>query len=122
MAENKKRTNWLKKRARIKGALTINGENPRLVVFRSNKHIYAQVVDDSKSVTLISSSSNDKNLSTDLSKAKSKIDKSKIVGKDLGEKLISKKIKRIVFDRNGYKYHGRVKALADSIRDIGIKI
>jgi|TARA_B100001750_G_C15254558_1_gene469523 large subunit ribosomal protein L18 len=125
MAEKKntKRVNWLKKRARVKGSLTIKkDEGLRLVVFRSNKHIYGQVIDDGKSATLISSSSNDKSLATIISKTKSKIEKSKIVGKDLGEKLASKKIKKIVFDRNGYKYHGRVKALADSIREAGIKI
>ena len=59
---------------------------------------------------------------SEISKAKSKIEKSKIVGKSLGEKLISKKIEKIIFDRNGYRFHGRVKALADSVREIGIKI
>lgn len=124
MAEKKntKRVNWLKKRSRVKSSLTITGQGgPRLVVFRSNKHIYGQVIDDGKSITIISSSSNDKNLASIISKAKSKIEKSKIVGKDLGEKLVNKKISKIVFDRNGYKYHGRVKALGDAIRDQGIK-
>ena len=124
MAEKKntKRANWLKKRARIKGMLGIDGNVPRLVIYRSNQHIYAQVINDSKSITLASSSSNDKGLLSEISKAKSKIEKSQIVGKSLGEKLISKKIEKIIFDRNGYRFHGRVKALADSVRETGIKI
>ena len=124
MAEKKntKRVNWLKKRARIKGMLGINGNVPRLVIYRSNQHIYAQVINDSKSITLASSSSNDKGLLSEISKAKSKIEKSKIVGKSLGEKLISKKIEKIIFDRNGYNYHGRVKAIGDAIRAEKIEI
>ena len=121
MAKKTKRTNWLKKRARVKNNLNL-GKYPRLVVFRSNKHIYGQIIDDSKSLTLLSSSSNDKTLATKIAKANSKIEKSEIVGKDLADKLISSKIKKIIFDRNGYRYHGRVKALADSIREVGITI
>ena len=123
MAEKKntKRANWLKKRARVKGMLRV-GNYPRLVIYRSNQHIYAQVIDDSKSITLASASSGDKGLTPEISKAKSKIDKSKIVGKYLGKELISKKIEKLIFDRNGYRFHGRVKALADSIRETGIII
>ena len=124
MAEKKntKRSNWLKKRARVKGMLRVNGDYPRLVIYRSNQHIYAQVIDDSKSITLASASSGDKGLTAEISKAKSKTDKSKIVGKYLGKELISKKIEKLIFDRNGYRFHGRVKALADSIRETGIII
>ena len=122
MAKNTKRTNWLKKRSRVKNNLNLKGDYPRLVIFRSNKHIYGQIIDDNKSVTLLSSSSVDKKLLSKISKAKSKIQKSEIVGKDIADKLISNKIKKIIFDRNGYKYHGRVKALADSIREVGITI
>ena len=122
MAKNTKRTNWLKKRARVKNNLNLDGNCPRLVVFRSNKHIYGQIIDDNKSVTLLSSSSNDKKLAAKITKAKSKIEKSEIVGKDIADKLMSSKIKKIIFDRNGYRYHGRVKALADSIRELGITI
>ena len=122
MAKNTKRTNWLKKRARVKNKLSLSSGCPRLVIFRSNKHIYGQIIDDNKSVTLLSSSSNDKKLVDKIAKAKSKIEKSEIVGKDIANKLIDSKIKKIIFDRNGYRYHGRVKALADSIRELGITI
>tara|TARA_Y100001970_G_C14243405_1_gene866346 strand:+ start:2385 stop:2753 length:369 start_codon:yes stop_codon:yes gene_type:complete len=122
MAKNTKRTNWLKKRARVKNKLSLSNGCPRLVIFRSNKHIYGQIIDDNKSVTLLSSSSNDKKLVDKIAKAKSKIEKSEIVGKDIANKLIDSKIKKIIFDRNGYRYHGRIKALADSIRELGITI
>ena len=120
--KNNKRANWLRKRNRIKNGLGVSGKLPRLVVYRSNKHIYAQVVDDNESVTLVSSGSNNKNLLSKIAKAKSKIEKSEIVGKNLAEKLNDKNIKKLVFDRNGYRFHGRVKAVADSIRHAGIII
>ena len=91
------------------------------MVYRSNLHIYAQVIDDNENKTLVSSSSNDKLLAKSIEKASGKIEASIIVGKDLGAKLKSSKIDKIVFDRNGYKYHGRVKALADAVRESGIQ-
>ena len=121
MSDNKKikRINWLKKRLRIKSKLKISS-HPRLVVFRSNKNIYGQLIDDSSQITIISSSTIDKNLQKKIVKAEGKIKKSKIVGIAIGEKLNDKKIDRIIFDRNGYKYHGRVKALAEGVRESGI--
>ena len=123
MAEKKltKKINWAKKRKRIKSKLGVRGAHPRLVVYRSNLHIYAQVIDDNENKTLVSSSSNDKLLANSIEKANGKIEASTIVGKDLGAKLKSGKIDKIVFDRNGYKYHGRVKALADAVREAGIQ-
>ena len=123
MAEKKitKKTNWFKKRSRIKNSLGVRGVYPRLVVYRSNVHIYAQLVNDNNSITLLESSSNSKDLKDALKKAESKIEASTIVGKDIGEKLKHNKIDRIVFDRNGYKYHGRIKALAEAVRKTGIK-
>ena len=119
MAEKKltKKINWQKKRSRVKNSLGVRGTYHRLVVYRSNVHIYAQLVDDNENKTLISSSSNNKDLKASVKKTDNKIEASTLVGKSLGEKLKKDKIERIVFDRNGYKYHGRVKALADAVRE-----
>ena len=123
MAEKKitKKINWLKKRNRVKNSLGVRGSYPRLVVYRSNVHIYAQVVDDNEHKTLLSSSSNDKDLQASVKKADNKIEASMLVGKAIGNKLKKDKINNIVFDRNGYKYHGRVKALAEAVREVGIQ-
>ena len=117
-----KRSNWLKKRKRTKKTLGTLGVLPRLVVFKSNKHIYAQLVDDISSKTIVSSSTKDKDMLSVLKKVKGKINQSIEVGKILSDKIKKSKIEKIVFDRNGYRYHGRVKALADAIRENGIKI
>ena len=119
--KNIKKINWLKKRQRIKNKLSNKGGLHRLVVFRSNSHIYAQVIDDSVGKTILSSSSNDKDIEKELSKCEGKISKSVLVGKKIGEKLKDKKISSIIFDRNGYNYHGRVKALAEAVREMKIK-
>ena len=98
------------------------GNHPRLVVYRSNTNIYAQLVDDEKRITVLSASSIDKNIKSLIDKAANKIEKSKIVGESLAEKIKEAKIDRIIFDRNGYKYHGRVKALSEAIRSAKITI
>tara|TARA_Y100001970_G_C14189275_1_gene834395 strand:- start:1380 stop:1754 length:375 start_codon:yes stop_codon:yes gene_type:complete len=123
MAEKKntKKINWLRKRMRIKNQLNNSNNKPKLVVFRSNIHIYAQVVDVLDNKTIASCSSNDKDLKKEMSKCDSKVAKSSLVGKVLAEKLNKMKIDNIVFDRNGYNYHGRVKALADAMREMKIK-
>ena len=117
---NIKRKAWLKKRVRTKLSLGSLGQYPRWVIFKSNKHIYGQLIDDNTQKTLFSSSTNDKDLSKDLSSISTKVEKSKIVGYSLAKKIKSKKIDKIVYDRNGYRYHGRVKALAEAIREKGI--
>lgn len=104
-------------RKRIKGT----PEKPRLVVFRSLNHIYAQLIDDVNRKTLLSITSIDKNLNEKLSTEKSKVAKSKTIGKLLAEKAKSSNIEKIVFDRGGYLYHGRVKAIADGAREGGLK-
>ena len=119
--KNIKKINWLKKRQRIKNSLSNNNNFHKLIVFRSNSHIYAQVIDSLSNKTLVSSSSNDKDIQKEISKCKGKISKSNLVGKNLGEKLQKMKIKDIIFDRNGYNYHGRVKALAEAVREMKIK-
>ena len=124
MAKKSKYQIWQKKRQRIKYRIMQKniGNYPRLVVFRSNANIYAQLVDDEKNITVLSASSIDKNLKISIDKAKNKIEKSKIVGEALAEKIKNAKIERIIFDRNGYKYHGRIKALAEAIRSAEITI
>ena len=93
----------------------------RLVVSRSLKNIQAQIVDDLNGKTLASVSSLDKSLKKDIAKVKGKIELSKIVGTKIGEKAKKNKIKEVWFDRNGYPYTGRVKAMADAARKTGLK-
>ena len=119
--KNLKRLNWLKKRKRIKSNLSNKSNLNRVVVFKSNLHIYAQVVDDLNNKTVVSSSSNDKEIAKEISKCNNKTEKSTFVGKNLAEKLQKMKIDKVIFDRNGYNYHGRVKALADAMREMKIK-
>ena len=95
---------------------------PRLVVFRSNNNIFLQLLDDLNNKTILSSSSIDKNLQKSISSSKNKIEKSIVVGSDIADKIKKAKINRIIFDRNGYKYHGRVKAVGDAIRKEKIQI
>ena len=95
---------------------------PRLIVFRSNKNIFTQLVDDENSNTILSVSSIDMKLKGAIEKTKSKIEKSKIVGNTIAEKMKKANIDKIIFDRNGYKYHGRIKAVADAIRSLEIQI
>ena len=115
-----KRKNWLRKKNRTKNSLGVLGRYPRLVIFRSNKHIYGQLIDDKKGYTLLSCSTMDKDLLKDLKTTKSKIEQGKVVGSALAEKIKTNKITKIVYDRNGYRYHGRVRALADAIREKGV--
>ena len=95
---------------------------PRLIIFRSNKNIFTQLVDDENSNTILSVSSIDIKLKGAIEKAKSKIEKSKIVGNTIAEKMKKANIDKIIFDRNGYKYHGRIKAVAEAIRSLEIQI
>ena len=126
MADNKKNKHrkWQNKRKRIKYRITQKNRNdyPRLVVYRSNTNIYAQLVDDLKMTTLLSASSIDKDLKDPIEKAANKIEKSTIVGKAIAAKIKKAKIGQIIVDRNGYKYHGRVKALTEAIRSADITI
>ncbi|YBU88667.1 MAG: 50S ribosomal protein L18 [Candidatus Walczuchella monophlebidarum] len=92
-------------------------ERPRLSIYRSNKDIFAQVIDDFKGITLSSATSKEKKFKIKVSKTK----KATLVGKILGEKTLKLGISRVVFDRNGYLYHGRVKALAEAARKEGLE-
>ena len=100
----------------------INGvpECPRLAVYRSTKHIYAQIIDDEKHVTLASASSTDKDLREKLGHG-GNIEAAQLVGKTVAEKALKAGIKSIVFDRGGFLYHGRVAALADAAREAGLE-
>jgi len=104
---------------RIRKRLSGSGERPRMTVYRSNKQIYVQLVDDSSGQTLVSASSKEKEIAT---QKVNKIDQAKLVGKRLAEKAKEKGIESVVFDRNGYLYHGRVKNLADAARKSGLKL
>lgn len=99
--------------ARIRKTLAGSGERPRLSVYRSNTGIYAQIIDDSKGVTLVASSSKVLKVGKTVAAAKQ-------VGDDVAKKALAKGIKSVVFDRSGYLYHGRIKALADAARDAGL--
>ncbi len=102
---------------RIRKKISGTAQSPRLTVFRSNKQIYAQLIDDSKGVTLVAASSYNNKAAEKLAK----VDQAAVVGKEIAEKAIKAGISTVVFDRNGYLYHGRVKSLADSAREGGLK-
>ncbi|MBT4318032.1 50S ribosomal protein L18 [Candidatus Marinimicrobia bacterium] len=110
-----------RRRNRSKRNNIAHPSRPRLVVYRSNKHISAQVINDHDGNTLASASSLDKTIEKLVKKAKSKIDVSILVGKTLAERALKNKVIEVVFDRNGYPYHGRVKAVADAAREAGLK-
>ncbi|PYF01609.1 LSU ribosomal protein L18P [Rhodopseudomonas faecalis] len=107
-----------KQRVRLALRRTANGR-PRLSVFRSSKHIYAQVIDDQKGVTLASASSLEKAM-REAGNTGANIDAAKAVGKLLAERAVQNGVKEVVFDRGGYLYHGRIKALADAARESGL--
>ena len=111
----------LRRRNRSKGNIVKHASRHRLVVYRSNKNMSAQLVDDTKGKTITSASSLDKLLKNKVAKLKTKIEVSVFIGKTIADNAKSKKISKIVFDRNGFPYHGRVKALAESARKNGLK-
>jgi large subunit ribosomal protein L18 len=106
---------------RIAKRITGTHERPRLVVYRSLQQIYAQVVDDSQNRTLFTVSSLSKDIRAEAAKAKGKTGLAKLVGKAAGEEAKKRNITSVVFDRNGYLYHGRVKAVADGAREAGLQ-
>jgi large subunit ribosomal protein L18 len=109
-----------KRRARVRRALRkVASERPRLSVYRSSKHIYAQLIDDSKGMTLAAASSVDRELKGSLAKGTDKAAAAE-VGKLIAERAIKAGVREVVFDRGAYKYHGRVKALADAAREGGL--
>jgi large subunit ribosomal protein L18 len=107
-------------RERVRSRISGSAERPRLNVFRSLEHIYAQLIDDSAGKTLVSASSVDKEVRKEL-KGGGNVAAAKVIGRILAERAKSKGFTAIVFDRAGYKYHGRVKALAEAAREAGLQ-
>jgi large subunit ribosomal protein L18 len=116
----KKKIRREKIRKRVRSKIFGTPERPRLSVYRSLKHIYAQIIDDTKGHTLVAMSSLSKEIRDKFKEAKTKTEVSRIVGLALAKKALEKGITKVVFDRNGYKYHGRVKALAEAAREGGL--
>ncbi|MBM7716947.1 50S ribosomal protein L18 [Siminovitchia sp. FSL H7-0308] len=107
-----------KRHARVRVKLSGTAERPRLSVYRSNKNIYAQLIDDEKGVTIASASTQEKDLGLE---AAGNVEAAQKVGELIAKRAVEKGIKSVVFDRGGYLYHGRVKALADSARENGLE-
>ena len=114
-------TNRQKIKFRIRKKISGTPERPRLVVYRSLSHIYATLVDDVNGKTLTAASSTEKTTSEKIKSVKGKIAQSKEIGKAIAEKAKNMNIETVVFDRNGYLYHGRVKSLAEGAREGGLK-
>ena len=108
-----------KKHKRMRGHIHGTAERPRLVVFRSNKHMYAQIIDDKKGVTLVSASTLQADVKEGLEYTDN-IEAAARVGKVIGERALQAGIKEVVFDRGGFVYHGKVQALADAAREAGL--
>jgi len=114
-AESRKR-----RQARVRRKVTGTADRPRLCVFRSSKHIYAQIIDDTQSVTVASASTQIVNLGDGLTYT-GNVEAAKAVGEKIARSALEKGVKRVVFDRNGFVYHGRVKAVADAAREAGLE-
>lgn len=106
---------------RVRAKVSGTSERPRLNVFRSNEHIYAQIIDDTVGHTLVAASTLEKEVRERFPEEHPKVVEARVVGQVIGERARAKGITRVVFDRGGYKYHGRVKALADGAREAGLE-
>ena len=120
MAKISRKLQTQKRHKRLRRFLIGSSARPRLAVFRSNNHIYAQVIDDNAQQTICSASTVDKELKEDVEKLSSNCSSSSVVGKLLAKRAIKKGVKQVIFDRGGNLYHGRVKALAAAARDAGL--
>jgi large subunit ribosomal protein L18 len=110
---------WLKRKKRVSKKIVSTADRPRLSVFRSTKHIYGQVIDDTTGKTIVAACSNEKTVK-DQPKFESKVAQAVFTGKLLAQRALDKGVKKVVFDRNGFLYHGRVKALSDGAREAGL--
>ena len=110
----------IRRKRSIRRRISGTAERPRLTVFRSNQHIYAQVIDDRTSQSLAAVSTLSKDLKADLEKAENKRDAAAVVGRAIAKVCKARGIEKVVFDRNGYLYHGRVSALAAAAREEGL--
>lgn len=115
-----KRENRLKRKKRVRKKIKGTPERPRLTVFRTAKHIYAQIVDDNNGRTLVATSTISQDFKSKAKGISGNIKGAILVGETIGKKGIEKGIKKIIFDRNGFLYHGRIKALADAARKSGL--
>jgi large subunit ribosomal protein L18 len=106
-----------KRHARVRSKISGTAERPRLNVFRSNKHIYAQLIDDANGVTIASASTMDKAFEGSTSNTEAAVK----IGETIAKAAVEKNVKSVVFDRGGYLYHGRIKALADAARENGLE-
>jgi large subunit ribosomal protein L18 len=120
MNSKKKRKARERRHRRVRARVIGTAERPRLNVFRSLNHIYAQVIDDRAGHTLVSASTVDADVAKD-AQDKSKIDQAALVGKAVAERATKAGVTQVVFDRGGYQYHGRVKALAEAAREGGLE-
>lgn len=110
---------WLKRKKRVSKKIISTVDRPRLSVFRSTKHIYGQVIDDTTGRTIVAACSNEKAVK-DQPKFESKVAQAVFTGKLLAQRALDKGVKKVVFDRNGFLYHGRIKALSDGARKAGL--
>ena len=111
----------LKRKSRVRKTVRGTAERPRLSVFRSARHIYAQIIDDDSASTLVGASSMSKDLQTEIESNGGNCRGAALVGERIAKQALEKGIKRVVFDRNGFLYHGRVKTLAESAREHGLE-
>ncbi|MBI5455155.1 MAG: 50S ribosomal protein L18 [Deltaproteobacteria bacterium] len=117
IAKKTQRTGWLNRKARVRKKVLGTAERPRLNVYRSNKHIYAQVIDDAAGRTIVAASTRTDGVPESAKKAEA----AKKVGELIGKLAKEKGVEKVVFDRSGYIYHGRIKALADGAREAGLE-
>ena len=110
----------VKKHARLRNRYSGTAQRPRLAVFRSNNHMYAQIIDDTVGNTLVAASTAEKAIKADLEKTNN-VDAAAYVGTVIAKRAIEKGIKEVVFDRGGFIYHGKVQALADAAREAGLE-
>lgn len=120
MAVNAKTDMRLRRKRRIRKRVLGTPERPRLSVFRSARHIYAQIIDDRSACTLAAASTLEKAV-TDVAAGRKKTDKAVLVGRLVAERARARGIEKVVFDRNGFIYHGRVKAVSDGAREAGLQ-
>ena len=110
----------VKKHNRLRFHIAGTAEKPRLAVFRSNNHMYAQVIDDSKGITIAAASTVEKDIKAKLEKTNN-IDAASMIGTVIAERALEKGVKTVVYDRGGFLYHGKIKALADAAREAGLE-
>jgi large subunit ribosomal protein L18 len=118
---NRKKNTRTRSKIKIRKIISGTPDRPRLTIYRSLNNIYAQIIDDTTGKTLVSASSLTKELASDLTKVKGKVQRGKTIGNYIAKQALKQNINTVVFDRNGYRYHGRVQAVAEGAREAGLK-